>query len=545
MSDFDNPTFNEPFDNPIFQGGGVAPPTVVCADAGFVPQIINSNYIASPGSTPLVFDIPAGTWVGATITLEYSLPFGMINYGNAYVGIVGIGGSTLLGALFLVSAGTKTFANYGYPGSILPGSATIYTWVATDASSLPLNLLLTSACVTLTGTVEGAPVAFTVMPTLSTAPCMGGCNEITLTLLNSSGLPAPAGSGGQYFTPSSNTNGVSFFPNPVIVSPGQSSAIVDFCALNSGTYNVTFTPGSGGLGGLPAQTVSASVCGAATDSYITQGVTSGTCRVTRMALRDAILIELLGWCPFGSGQGNSGDLPTGRGFDWCNYMLFNQSIDETISDINVRSKFHTTINLSVAVAATTLIGPQFVPLQGMAGCATEQSINTIRRVVWYDSTGNGQASSPPLVPVSFQEEDRLGGTFDNYEPGIPNAFFTVGYQIGLLPGSVNGGSLSLYAGTSVTGFVADNDYIDQLPNDYLPAIVLGSAFRIARRNLDKQNVATMYPELKAAYIDAMQGINAWIAEENEGYQPSFGVSSSRWPGRKMPVVTKRRGSWSG
>jgi hypothetical protein len=318
-----------------------------------------------------------------------------------------------------------------------------------------------------------------------------------------------------------------------------------FSALNSGDYSVTVTPGSGPLSAVAAQTVTVEVCQAVFDSYLVQGLTSGTCKVTLAALRDAATIKLFGWCPYSQVPGaQQGDMPTGQGFNWANMALWNQAINETVSDINTKSKFHTTIDLSMPVASTQANGPQFINLQGLQGCPTEQSINTVRRAVWFDANGGGQATTPPLTAVSFDLWDRLNNTLDNYEPGIPQWYFITGYMIALLPPSADGGTLTLYAGTALTQFLGDADYIDQLPNDYLPVIVNGAAMRIAQSNLDKQNMANLYPILKADYMEGIGSINGWVQEVAEQYQPSFGVVSSRWPGRKMPVTNNTsRGSF--
>lgn len=396
----------------------------------------------------------------------------------------------------------------------------------------------------------GTATAYTFEETVG--PCNGGCNALTVQMLDADGNAATPAST-QVFTLTCPSNGVSFKTSTLTITNPATTGMSLFCGLNSGTYLVTITPGAGPLSAVAAQTIEVTVCGSVTDPYLVQGISgsigagsssaSGTCRVTRLTLRDAVTIKLFGWCPFGKNQGAQGDLPTGKGFDWADMNLWNQAISETISDVNVRSKFHTTVNLSVPVGATLQVGPQFIPLQGIQGCPTEQSINTVRRVVWYDNNGGGLASTPPLIPISFQEEDRLSETYDNYQVGTPNMFGIVGYSIFLLPGSANGGYLSMYAGTAITQFVGDTDYIDQLPNDYLPTIVLGAAMRVAQSNLDKQNMAVLYPELKRDYYEALGLTNAWIGEQNEGHQPSFGVVSGRWPGRHMPVITKRRGSW--
>jgi hypothetical protein len=407
----------------------------------------------------------------------------------------GIGGTQLNQSQF-----TATFP-------LTAGDLTVIN--AAAGGTIGLNLLTASGqptfipgpmtpVLTLVGTgTGGTPVAYTFEATVG--PCNNGCNLLTVQLLDNAGKAAtPATT--QLFSLSSTSNGVSFNPTSPITITNPATSITDmFCGLNTGNYQVTITPGAGPLSGVPAQTITVYVCGSIGDTYLTKGVMSGVCTVTRLDLRDAICRELFGFAPIDNGQGLNGDLPTGKGFDWATMGMWNQRISETISDINTRCKFHTTVNMTSPVPATTTPGPQFISLAGTPGCPTEAIINTVRRAVWYDATAPTIAQAPPLTPTSFQEQDRLGGILDNYNVGIPSMFFMVGYQIALLPGSVNGGALSLYAGTAITQFVGDTDYIDQLPNDYLPIIVLGAAFRIARSNLDKLNMAQLYPELKAAY----------------------------------------------
>lgn len=120
----------------------------------------------------------------------------------------------------------------------------------------------------------------------------------------------------------------------------------------------------------------------------------------------------------------------------------------------------------IPIQGSTASGPLSIDLSGMPGFKP-RSVNSIRRIWWVDGAG---AQPQRLWPVTLDNQDQRGSTYEADPTGVPTMFAIEGYTLYLLPGPVTTGSINFMAGCGVLAPLDDDDSYDQLPSDYDPCV---------------------------------------------------------------------------
>lgn len=487
----------------------------------------------------VLFAIPAGTWASASwsITGNYSTVSASIGVVSVNTGAHFATLAPFLGQSPFTLGTTATAAQIADINTAAGGNLAAEFQAVTTGS--PVTFTITSFTLTLVGTgIGGNPVAYTFTETVIAGVCYA---LVTITLLDNAGNAANVPAGQQQLMLITDNNIGTFNPpNPLVITAGNSSVQTKYSIATAGPYTLTVMPAAGPLtASVPypaAQSIVVSIsCGSG-------DVLGCLCALTRPNYRDAIRRRLYGYAPIDNGLLIPGLEPVGASFP--SNAFANQCINDGIRELNRLAKFNTTVNLSVTVppmpANTT--GPQFIPLQGIIGCPTQSALNSVRRMVYTDANGT---PTYRVDPTTFTLEDRLENPFDNVPPNQPVQFFIVGYMLGLLPGSVNGGTLSLYAGTAVPQFCSDADTIAELSTDYQEIIEYAALMKVCEspmgRRLFGDNSLALYAGKFNDVHTGWPSIAGLAAEATEEYTPSFGYVSNRQPSRLGNAFGRRWG----
>lgn len=469
----------------------------------------------TPLSGTLPFTIPAGVYSAAFVTLAFTLSDFAFNSH-----IFTVGGNT--GSL--VSPGVVT-------GYIVTGTAPlmiaavntaaggIYNCPISVSSSSTVGVVFTSATLTLTP----VPSTVTTFSITAGASDVNGCALGTLTLLDNTGSPIVAPSGGQVFA-LTDVSGV-LTPTSVTVLEGSSTAMFQYCNSPSGTYVVTATPGAGPLTGTAAKTANFVIVAPGAGDTAT---TPSLCilQFTRANMRDAIRRKLGLTPPIDQlpGIAAAGEEPAGESYP--SNSVLNQAIADAIRYINRETGFHTSVALTVNVPVTASNGVQFLPMQGIGAGPYQNLINTVQRAIFYSNTGT---VAYRLLPVTFNALDRDMVQYDNYvSTPIPQQFFIEGYQIGILPGASMGGTLQLYAGTGLLGFCSDTDTLDEIPIDY-QAVIEDVAVALVSMYSPTDDGAKDHTQMftQLGIVQGIKQIKRWQVMINSQQQPRFTATSHR------------------
>jgi hypothetical protein len=186
----------------------------------------------------------------------------------------------------------------------------------------------------------------------------------------------------------------------------------------------------------------------------------------RAQFRDSIRRMLNQVPPADSGTGAPGDEPPQNA--WPNNFQVNQAIDQAVDFLVQETEFATALSVAIPVPVWTAAGPQTFSLEtaGITAGILAGDLTEIRRLYFVDAGGNSQL----LIPRSFYEMDRDGRNWQIDPAGAPRFYFAEGYTLYLLPGSNQGGTLYLMAGSGLLGFVLDTDIINGLPELYQSTI---------------------------------------------------------------------------
>lgn len=243
--------------------------------------------------------------------------------------------------------------------------------------------------------------------------------------------------------------------------------------------------------------------------------------ITRPNMRDSIRRKKGLTPPIDTLDGaNIGDEPAGE--SWPGNVLLNQAIADSIREINRRTGFHSLTTLSIPVPAVTADGPQFFSLSGHVW-GTQNTINSIKRVVWNDGSGN----LIRLRPNDYRKMDRQWENIDRQQPCVPRYFFLEGYQLAIFPASSVVGTLQIWAGTGLINFCNDLDTLDELPIDYQEVIEDLAVVKLCQMKPSQPDSQAQLQIYGASSERGIDDIIKWLNRANEALQPSLIYRSNR------------------
>ncbi len=384
------------------------------------------------------------------------------------------------------------------PAQLLPGIATV----------------LSAFTLTLVSSGGGTPTTFNI-GAFNVSSQGTSYAVVTIQLVDNSGNAANTPID-QYFAVEAGTGFVT--PTGYIKIPaGSSTVIFNYYNLVSGQYILNVAPFSGPLGSLAAKQVSAYLQGVPTDPVNTM------CNMTRPFMRDAIRRRLGIQPPIDNGTGLPGQEPVD--IKMPSNQVINQAITDTLSEISQRAKLPVLTNVTLAVPATTSTGLQFIDLSGVAGCSTQNAVDYIKRAVW--TSANAGTPEYRLWPTAIYDLDRLSLSPDLMPAGEPTQYLIEGYQLGILPGSAYGGTISMYVGTGFFGFTDDTSPLIQFPNNLVTVLLDGASSRSALMSPTLPQSQTMTAMYERVYLAGLGVMTSSENDMNQAYQQSIGFNSYR------------------
>lgn len=252
--------------------------------------------------------------------------------------------------------------------------------------------------------------------------------------------------------------------------------------------------------------------------------------LTKSQMRDVIRRNLNQVPPFDSGTGVQGMAPTG--YESPTNPQINDAISKAISWINQETGFHAQ-DISYPVLAQTANGPfiLYENLLNWAGFAS-QTVNSVKRLIWDDGTGNPMA----LRASDYRDLDIQQVQWQQTPPGTPQLFWMTGYSIYLYPAPSVAGTIRMFVGDAIVSFIADNDRIDQLPEDLQGTITDYATWIICTGPMagyvEQQQRSETYRRLVFGYpqgnvVGWIEKIRNWKSGQNEEYDFGFQIASYR------------------
>lgn len=349
---------------------------------------------------------------------------------------------------------------------------------------------------------------------------------LTIQLVDSNGNPANT-TVDQWFAIEIGTGFVT--PSAYLKIPaGSSTVVAAYYNLVSGQYIVNVQPASGPLAGVASQQVSVYLQGVPTDPNAI------VCNLTRPLLRDSVRRRLGIQPPIDAGTGINGQEPAD--VKWPSNQVINQAIADTLREISNKLGDNISTGVTISVPATTNDGMQYISLRGVDGCSTQNAVDFVKRAVWT----SGAAGTPQyrLYPTSVYELDRMQVTMDIMPPADPTQYVVEGYEIGLWPGALYGGTLTLYVGTGFFGFTDDTSPLTNLPQDWQNVLEDGAAAKAALMSPMLPGAQQLYQQYTAMYLKGTTDILKGQNELSQAYQYSIGFNSYRWASRRGQPVRR-------
>lgn len=346
---------------------------------------------------------------------------------------------------------------------------------------------------------------------------LSGNTTITVGMLDAYGNLTVAPSGGQVFNAVTTVNST-ITPSTLTIPAGSPTGVFQITSTIASTYTVTVTPGAGPLSGSAAQSAYVSI-----DPDSLLQTTSQVNGATRPYYRDAIRRKM-GFTPPADNKPNGiiGDNPAGE--SWPTNIMINQAISDAIRKINSTVQFFVQTSMEITVPVQSTNGYQWVPLIGVGGQSMQNSMNAILRAIWVDSIGNDTV----LMPKDFRFFDRqYTSGIDNYSPSVPRWFITQGYQIGLLPASSTGGTLTLWGNTSLPDFSSDIDTLPQLPIDYAACIEDLAVVYCNQTNTSRPESANQIKIYQQRATEGLAAIAKYKSSLTQLEQPNLIYNSQR------------------
>jgi hypothetical protein len=401
--------------------------------------------------------------------------------------VLQIGNAPFLAAINAAAGGNVTvtaYAGFANAGSLSPSL---------------IELVLTPVAVVTPSVTFGCETS---------APDSNDQSTISITLKNSSGNLTPAPVGGQWFMVAATSGTLS--TNFLYLPEGASSGQVGWQGTQSGTATATIIAGAGPCLGQDNCVCSVGFAPPVVIANLSPSSDLCTLNPTRANMRDSIRV-MLGLTPpiqYIPGAA-AGEEPASESYPG-NFVI-NQAISDAIRTLNRRVGFNSSIAQVVYVPPVTGDGPQYIPLKGIGGGPYKSLINDVRRAIYKDA---GTGENRRLNPRDLAGMDRQRRQFYNEDVGVPSDFVIEAYQIGLLPGSKAGGTLTLYAGMGLLGFCSDTEALDELPIDYQAVLEHLAVCELCRYQADDPNYQAYYRMYAPLAEVGVAEVKRWFADIN-------------------------------
>jgi hypothetical protein len=210
-----------------------------------------------------------------------------------------------------------------------------------------------------------------------------------------------------------------------------------------------------------------------------------------------------------------------------NNLLINQKIAEAMAWVNVEAKIGHVQDISVDIALTTSTGVQSVDLRtvGALNSMDYGQLVTVKHAYFLPTGSTTPTYS--LTAVDRAEQDRVSINWTGQSAGSVRQFWIEGDTLYLSPGSSEGGTLHLMAGTGMFGMETDAETILQLPTQFHYAIeAIATAFVAETQNQDTEMIQAQQ-SFMAKGLKGVEQIKRWKMNVNEEFQPSIIPTNTR------------------